>query len=38
MEAVNLNTKENIISAYGLKPSLPYSIEGVLIEKEGKNN
>lgn len=37
MEAVNLKTGKNIIDAYGLKPSLNYDIEGILVQKEGKN-
>ena len=37
MEAISLNKKENIIEAYSLKPTLPYDIEGILVEKEGKN-
>lgn len=37
MEAINLNRKENIIDAYGLKPILYYDVEGVLIEKKGKD-
>ncbi|QQY79838.1 hypothetical protein EDD65_10773 [Keratinibaculum paraultunense] len=37
MEAVSLNKKENIIEAYSLKPTLPYDVEGILVEKEGKN-
>ena len=37
MEAINLNKKGDIINAYGLTPTLPYDIEGTLVEKEGKN-
>lgn len=37
MEAINLNKKENITNAYGLKPTLPYNIEGRLIENNGKD-
>ncbi|MCF6466579.1 DUF6240 domain-containing protein [Clostridium sp. Cult2] len=37
MEAINLNTKENIINAYGLKPTLFYDVEGILVEKKGKD-
>lgn len=37
MEPIEIKGKENIINAYGVKPTLPYDIEGVLIQKEGKN-
>lgn len=37
MEAINLNKKENIINAYGVKPELLYDIEGTLIENKGKD-
>lgn len=37
MEAVRLDRKSNIINAYEIKPTLPYDIEGVLVEKEGKD-
>lgn len=37
VEAVNLNRKENIIEAYGIRPTLPYDIEGVLVEAKGKD-
>lgn len=37
MEAINLNTKENIINAYGLRPTLFYDVEGILVEKKGKD-
>ncbi len=37
MEAINLNTKENLIDAYGLKPTLFYDVKGVLVEKKGKD-
>mgnify|MGYP002408900133 FL=1 len=37
MEPIEIRGKENIINAYGVKPILPYDIEGVLIQKEGKN-
>lgn len=36
MEAISLNKKENIIEAYSLKPTLPYDIEGVLVEKDSR--
>lgn len=37
MEAINLNTKENIINSYGVKPTLFYDIEGVLVENHGRD-
>ncbi len=37
MEAVNFNTKENIINGYGMKPTLFYDVEGVLVAKDGKD-
>lgn len=37
MEAISLNKRENIIKAYSLKPTLPYDIEGIIMEKSGKN-
>lgn len=37
MEAINLNTKENIINAYNLKPTLFYDVEGILLEKKEKD-
>ncbi len=37
MEAISLNKKENIMDAYGITPTLPYDIEGILVEAEGKD-
>lgn len=37
METLKISNKENVINSYGLKPTLPYDIEGVLVEKEGKD-
>lgn len=37
MEILKINNKENIINSYGITPTLPYDIEGVLIEKNGKD-
>lgn len=37
MNIVENVSKEDFINAYGLKPNLFYDIEGVLVEKEGKN-
>ncbi|HEY8363337.1 MAG TPA: DUF6240 domain-containing protein [Tissierellaceae bacterium] len=37
METLKINSKENIINSYGLKPTLPYDIEGILVEKNGKD-
>ncbi|TCU79353.1 hypothetical protein EV204_101334 [Tissierella praeacuta] len=37
MEILKINNKENIINSYGLTPTLPYDIEGVLVEKDGKD-
>lgn len=37
MEAVRLIAKENITDIYGLRPVSAYDIEGVLVQKEGKN-
>ncbi|NLY67199.1 MAG: hypothetical protein GX069_06530 [Tissierellia bacterium] len=36
MEAVNLISGKDAIDAYGLRPSLNYDIEGLLVEKDGK--
>lgn len=37
MEMLKLNNKDNIINSYGIKPTLPYDIEGTLVEKNGKD-
>src|SRR5699024_1965051 len=37
MELMRLKGNENIIDAYSIKPTLPYNIEGVLIEKDARN-
>lgn len=37
MEAVSLKAGKDILDAYDLKPSLNYDIEGILVEKEGKD-
>lgn len=37
MEAINLNKKGNMIDAYSLRPTLPYDVQGTLVEKDGKN-
>lgn len=37
MQAINLNKKGNMIDAYSLRPTLPYDVEGTLVEKDGKN-
>ncbi|WP_313755802.1 DUF6240 domain-containing protein [Tissierella sp.] len=37
MEILKINNKENVINRYGLTPTLPYDIEGVLVEKNGKD-
>ncbi|MBZ2175444.1 DUF6240 domain-containing protein [Schnuerera sp. xch1] len=37
MEVLNIKNKENIIDAYGLKPTLFYDIEGTLGQKNGKD-
>lgn len=37
MEMLKINNKDNIINGYGVKPTLPYDIEGVLVEKKGKD-
>ncbi|MBU5437170.1 hypothetical protein KQI42_04065 [Tissierella sp. MSJ-40] len=37
MEIFKINNKENIVNSYGVKPTLPYDIEGVLVGKEGKD-
>lgn len=37
MEAINLSSKENIINAYGLKPTLFYDVEGIIVDKKGKD-
>ncbi|WP_310445096.1 DUF6240 domain-containing protein [Tissierella sp.] len=37
MEMLKINNKDNIINSYGIKPTLPYDVEGVLVEKKGKD-
>ena len=37
MEAVNLHKRQNTIETYGITPTLPYDIEGVLVETKGKD-
>ena len=37
MEMIKLTNKDNIVNSYGIKPTLPYDIEGVLVEKNGKD-
>lgn len=37
MEIIKLTNKDNIINSYGIRPTLPYDIEGVLVEKNGKD-
>ncbi len=37
MEILKINNKENIINSYGITPTLPYDIEGVLVDKNGKD-
>lgn len=37
MELVRLRGNEKVLNAYSIKPTLPYDIEGVLIEKDNKN-
>ena len=37
MEIMNLNLNENIIDSYAVKPNLFYNVEGLLVEKAGKN-
>lgn len=37
MEALRVKAKENITEVYGLKPVSAYDIEGILVQKEGKN-
>lgn len=37
MEGIKLNNRENLVTAYGIKPELFYNIEGRLVEKDGKN-
>lgn len=37
MEMLKINNKDNLINSYGLTPTLPYDIEGKLIEKNGKD-
>ncbi|OZV14063.1 hypothetical protein CIW83_01145 [Tissierella sp. P1] len=37
MEILKTSNKDNIINSYGITPTLPYDIEGVLVEKNGKD-
>ncbi|WP_353095009.1 DUF6240 domain-containing protein [Tissierella praeacuta] len=37
MEILKINNKENLINSYGITPTLPYDVEGVLVEKNGKD-
>jgi len=37
MEMIKLTNKDNIANSYAIKPTLPYDIEGVLVEKNGKD-
>lgn len=37
MEMLKINNKENIVNSYGVTPTLPYDIEGLLVEKNGKD-
>lgn len=37
METLKINNKENIANSYGLTPTLPFDVEGVLVEKKGKD-
>lgn len=37
MEILKTSSKDNIINSYGITPTLPYDIEGVLVEKNGKD-
>ena len=37
MEMLNISNKDNLINNYGITPTLPYDIEGELVEKNGKD-
>lgn len=37
MDTLKINNKENIVNTYGLTPTLPYDMEGILVEKKGKD-
>lgn len=37
MEILKINNKDNLINSYGITPTLPYDVEGVLVEKNGKD-
>jgi len=37
MELMSTNLKENVIDSYAIKPNLFYDVEGILVEKDGKN-
>ncbi|MEY8303534.1 DUF6240 domain-containing protein [Anaerosalibacter bizertensis] len=37
MNSIKNINNENLINAYDIKPTLSYDIEGILLEKEGKN-
>ena len=37
MDPIKVETKENVLNAYSVRPTLPYDVEGVICSKEGKN-
>ena len=37
MEMLKISNKDNLINNYGITPTLPYDIEGELVEKNGKD-
>lgn len=37
MEILALKNRDNITNSYGITPTLPYDVEGILVEKNGKN-
>lgn len=37
MEILAIKNKDSIINSYGTTPTLPFDVEGVLLEKNGKN-
>lgn len=37
MEILAIKNKDSIINSYGITPTLPFDVEGVLLEKNGKN-
>ncbi len=37
MQNLAINNRDNIINSYGTTPTLPFDVEGLLVDKSGKN-